>query len=71
MKTRIDAFRAIFFLGGIALFIAGVNNSTPLMIVGIGLIVLTFAGGVFARRKQRDSKEQSSQGKQAGNQVDT
>jgi hypothetical protein len=54
-----NKFRAIFFLAGIALIIVGANNSTPIMIVGIGLIVLAVVGGVLTRRKGQGDKESS------------
>jgi len=44
------SFRAIFFLGGIALMVAGMNGNRPVMIVGIGMIFLALWGGKRARR---------------------
>jgi len=42
--------QGLFVLGGIALVIAGLNGSRPLVIVGAGMIVLALAGRVFGRK---------------------
>lgn len=41
------AMQGIFVLAGIALIIAGLNGSRPLVIVGAGLIVLAVVGSVL------------------------
>ena len=43
------AMQGLFVLAGLALVIAGLNGSGPLVFVGIGLIVLALLGRVLGR----------------------
>ena len=46
-----NAFQGLFVLAGIALIIVGFNGSRPLVIVGVGMIVLALLGRALGRKK--------------------
>lgn len=60
-----NAMRAIFLLGGIAIFVVGTNGRPPLMVVGAGLVVLALVAGMVSRSRagggagavRRDARE--------------
>ena len=45
-----NAGQGLFVLAGIALVIAGLNGTRPLVFVGAGLIVLALVGRVLGRK---------------------
>jgi hypothetical protein len=49
MTKMRNAMQGLFVLAGIALVIAGLNGSRPLVIVGAGLIFLALIGRVLGR----------------------
>ncbi len=52
-RSRVlTALQGIFILAGIALIIAGYNSSRPLVVVGIGLIVLAVVSRMLKRRTE-------------------
>ncbi len=46
-----NAMQGLFVLIGIALVVAGLNRSVPLVVVGAGLIVLALVGRVLGRKR--------------------
>jgi hypothetical protein len=48
-----NAMQGVFILAGVALIIAGLNGSRPLVWVGVGLIVLAIVGRMLGRERRK------------------